>query len=372
MTLFYFFFQQPDSLDQTGTIDVNPQAIVERVDSWLDGFIRSLPNIGVALVLTLVGYFLARFVGRLIKKTLTKNGRENLGDVLGGFAKWMLFVLIFMLALTIVLPTLSPGDLIAGLGVSSVAIGFAFKDILQNWLAGLLILLRQPFEVGDQIIVSTSGYEGTVERIETRATIIKMYNGEEGVIPNSEIYTNSVRVRTADDIRRTHYDVGIGYGDSIDEAVEVIENTMRGLSSVDEQKGFEVLVWGLDASWVTLRIRWWIKSDRKTEVNSRSEVLRAVKLALDEARIDMPYETAQMLFHDQTEATDGDRAQQREGWPQKKEGDNPKPRWQAREEMRQGKGTEVDKTKSGDGNSSAGSGNIITDDTKIPPPADRA
>ena len=372
MTLFnFFYFQQPDSLDQTGTVDVNPQAIVERVDSWVDGFIRSLPNIGVAIILILIGFFVARFIGNLIHKSLGKSGRDNLGDVLGGFARWVIFILIFLLALTIVLPTLSPGDLIAGLGVSSVAIGFAFKDILQNWLAGLLILLRQPFQVGDQIIVSTSGYEGTVERIETRATIIKMYNGEEGVIPNSEIYTNSVRVRTADDIRRTYYDVGIGYGDSIDEAVEVIEKTMHGLSTVDNDKGYEVLVWGLDASWVTLRVRWWIKSDRKTEVNSRSQVLRGIKLALDEARIDMPYETAQMLFHDQTEATDGDRAQQREGWPQKKEGDNPKPRWQAREEMRQRNGTEVDKTKSDGDNSSKNSTNIITDDTTLPPPEDR-
>ena len=94
-----------------------------------------------------------------------------------------------MLAVTIVAPSLTPGDLIAGLGVSFVAIGFAFKDILQNMLAGIPILLRQPFEVGDQIV--SGGHEGTVERIETRATLIKTYDGRGVVIPNADIYTEA-------------------------------------------------------------------------------------------------------------------------------------------------------------------------------------
>ena len=130
------------------------------------------------------------------------------------------------------LPTLSPGDLIAGLGVSSVAIGFAFKDILQNWLAGLLILLRQPFEINDQIEVN--GREGTVERIETRATIIKTYDGQRLVIPNSDIYTDAVLVKTAYDKRRSQYDVGIGYGDNIGEACDVIRKALSEVEGVQE------------------------------------------------------------------------------------------------------------------------------------------
>lgn len=142
--------------------------------------------------------------------------------MLGGFAKAGLLILGFLLAATIIIPSLKPGDLIAGLGVSSVAIGFAaewsgyFKDILQNWLAGLLILLRQPFEIHDQIEVD--GHEGTVERIETRATIIKTYDGQRIVIPNSQIYTNAVLVKTAHEKRRSQYDVGMGYGDGIGDA----------------------------------------------------------------------------------------------------------------------------------------------------------
>ena len=156
----------------------------------------------------------------MIQRQSAGHSRENLGDVLGGFVNWMVLGLGLLFAATIVIPSLKPGDLIAGLGVSSVAIGFAFKDILQNWMAGLLILLRQPFEIDDQIEVN--GFEGTVERIETRATIIETYDGQRVVVPNSDIYTHAVLVKTAHEKRRSQYDVGIGYGDDIDRACEVI------------------------------------------------------------------------------------------------------------------------------------------------------
>lgn len=173
--------------DAPQQIDVDPGMALERLDAWVDGAIRLIPNIILALVVLAVFYGFSLLVHRFVKRYAERQDRDNLGSMLGGFTRWMVLMTGFLLAATIVVPTLKPGDLIAGLGVSSVAIGFAFKDILQNWLAGLLILLRQPFEVGDQI--KASGYEGSVERIETRATIIKTYDGQRAVIPNSEIYT---------------------------------------------------------------------------------------------------------------------------------------------------------------------------------------
>lgn len=331
----FFFFQDgqqpPTPSDTPQEIDFNPGLLLEKIDAWLDGFIRLLPNMVVAIIVAVIFYFLARFVRNFIVKRASGRDRENLGRVLGGFVKWIILILGFLLAATIVVPTLKPGDLIAGLGISSVAIGFAFKDILQNWLAGLLILLRQPFEIGDQIVVND--YEGTVERIETRATIIRTYSGEIVVIPNSDIYTNAVKVNTAEESRRSQYDIGVGYGDSIDEAVEVIQKAMQQIEGVDQNKPIDILPWDLSASWVTIRVRWWTKSTRADVVKVKARVIHGLKKALDEARIDMPYETQVHLLHDQTEDTDGDRSAQREGWPQTKEGaDNPKPRWKKQQE----------------------------------------
>ena len=325
------FFQEPATPNDTPQeIDFNPGVIIERLDNWLDGFVRLLPNIGVAIIVAILFYFLARFVRNIIENRSRASERDNLGQVLGGFVKWTIFILGLLLAATIVIPTLRPGDLIAGLGVSSVAIGFAFKDILQNWLAGLLILLRQPFEIGDQIVVN--GFEGTVERIETRATILITYGGERIVIPNSDIYTNAVRVKTAHQFIRSEYDIGVGYGDSMNEAVEVIRQSVLGIEGINQEKGVDVLPWDLAASWVAIRVRWWTDSERANVVKTKAKVITAMKQALDEAKIDMPYDTQVHLFHDQTEETDGDRTAQREGWPVDQQGDNPKPRWVAQEE----------------------------------------
>ncbi len=110
-----------------------------------------------------------------------------------------------------------PGDLVAGLGITSVAIGFAFKDVLQNFFAGILILWRKPFVVGDQI--KFREFEGAIEEINVRSTRIKTFDGERAVIPNGDIYANAVLVKTAYEKRRVKFVVGIGYLDDIEAGV---------------------------------------------------------------------------------------------------------------------------------------------------------
>ena len=312
-------------------IDLNPSLLIEKLDSWLDGFLRLLPNLLVAGVLFVLFWLGSGWVRALIVKQATRKGRANLGELLGGFARTSTIVLGGLLALTIVAPSLNPGDLIAGLGVSSVAIGFAFKDILQNWLAGMLILLRQPFEIGDQIEVN--GYTGTVEAIQTRSTLIKTYDAQRAVVPNADIYSNAVLVKTAYPKRRSQYDIGVGYGDDLQEARGVILDTLKGIDMIEQEPAPEAIPWDLAASWVTIRARWWTDTAKTSVVAVRGKVIAAIKAALDEAGIDMPYETIVDLHHDQTDETDGDRSAQREGWPAPKE-EVPRPRWKALEEVK--------------------------------------
>ncbi|MGJ8560881.1 MAG: mechanosensitive ion channel family protein [Litorimonas sp.] len=314
MTVNALFLMQdsPAINDTPGEIDFNPGMLIQKLDSWLDGFVRLIPNLAIAIILVIVAYFITKAIGSFIQKRAMRRDRRDLGTMLGGIVRWTLFLLAALFALTLIAPTLNPGDLIAGLGVSSVAIGFAFKDILQNWLAGLLILLRQPFEVGDQI--EASGYEGTVERIETRSTIIKTYDGQRAVIPNSEIYTDAVLVKTAHKMRRSQYDIGIGYGDDMPGAMALLQDMLTGIDDVVADPAPEVLVWDMAASWVTLRLRWWTDSHRSDVVHVRSKVLMGLKDTLDSAGVDMPYETVVNLFHDQTEEFDGIPSKQREGW----------------------------------------------------------
>lgn len=296
------------------------EGATEQLFAMVDGFGEALPKIGVALIVLVLFYFVAVFAAWLVRRFFRARDRENLGDLLAGLAKFGTLGFGLLTAATIVFPSVKPADAIGALGLGSVAIGFAFKDILQNWLAGLLILIRQPYQIDDWIEVD--GVMGAVERIETRATLIKTFDGKLVLIPNSELYTDKVTVWTHYPARRSSYDIGIGYADDIDEARETILEAIKSVDGVLDDPEPVVWEWALDASWVTLRARWW--TDSRGAMGPRRQVIRAIKLALDEKGIDMPYETQVHLFHDQTEETDGDRTAQREGWPA---GDNPpKPR----------------------------------------------
>jgi small-conductance mechanosensitive channel len=226
----------------------------------------------------------------------------------------VVIVVGLLVAAAVALPTFRPGDVIQVLGIGSVAIGFAFRDILQNFLAGILLLLTRPFRIGDQIVAGQ--LEGTVEDIQTRATFLKTYDGRRVVIPNAELFTNKVVVNTAFDKRRIEYDVGVGYGDDIDLARRVMVEAMRDCEGVLDEPPPEALVMEFAPSSVNIRARWWVSPPRiRDALDSRDEVLAAIKKKLNAHGIDLPMPTQQILFHDQTEETDGDRRRQREGWP---------------------------------------------------------
>ena len=281
----------------------------------VSGFFAHLPYIVIALIVYVCFHIAARSVRRVLRHFAERRRKHmNVGLVLGRLAEGGIMLVGVLVALVIAVPSFQPAQLIQLLGISGVAIGFAFRDILQNFLAGLLILLTEPFRINDQIIVGE--FEGTVEEIETRATTIRTYDGRRVVIPNTNLFTQSVTVNTAFPTRRLQYDLGIGYGDDIAKARTVILDAISDVHGIMPQPAAEVLVVGLADYTVTLRVRWWINPPRRADTaESMSQALHAIKDALTAAGIDLPFPTRQILFHDQTEETDGDRSRQREGWP---------------------------------------------------------
>ncbi|HEV7255265.1 MAG TPA: mechanosensitive ion channel family protein [Mesorhizobium sp.] len=285
----------------------------EKIDYFVDGFFWILPNLAIAAVVFVIFVLAAMLARRAVVRFGQRRDRFDLGVLLGAFAKWGILVLGLLVVATIVFPSVKPADILATLGIGSVAIGFAFKDILQNWLSGLLILYRRPFRQGDQIV--SGEFEGTVEHIEARATLIRTYDGQRVVIPNTDIYTRAVIVRTAFEKRRSEYDVGIGYGDDAERACKTMLDALGRVEGIAREPAPEAIPWALDASSVNIKLRWWSDPHRAEVVHAQGKVIAAVKRALTEAGIDMPFPTRVVLLHDQTEETDGDRSRQREGWP---------------------------------------------------------
>lgn len=277
-------------------------------------FFRMLPNIGIGLVVLLLFLVFARGVKALVQKISARSHHQNLAMVFGRLAQWAMLLLGALIAVTISFPSFTPANLISALGITGIAIGFAFKDIFENFLAGILILTTKPFRIDDQIVFGA--YEGTIESIETRATKLRTYDGRLVVIPNAELFKASVIVNTASPTRRLEYDVGIGNGDDIQLAKRLMLEVVQNTEGVVADPPPDALVIDFADSSTKIRVRWWINPPRRADaLDIKDRILERIKEVLTKNGIDLPFPTSQVLFHDQTEETDGDRRRQREGWP---------------------------------------------------------
>ena len=296
-------FQPPAAPEQPQGFDIN--LVWRSLADMGHAFSYRLPYIIIGFVIFCV--FLV--IARIIKRAFMAVGRRTrldvtLSDLLGRLASAVTLILGILIAAVVIFPTFKPGDLVAGLGITSIAIGFAFKDILQNFFAGILILWRQPFRIGDQI--RTREYEGTVEEINVRSTRLKTYDGERAVIPNGDVYTNAVLVRTAYESRRVRFTVGVGYTDSIEEARETIHGVLRETEGVMQDPGPWVYVTELARSSVNFVVYFWTGSQQANVLKVSDTVATGIKLALDRSGIDMPYPHTVVLFHDATGTREGD------------------------------------------------------------------
>jgi len=250
------------------------------------------------LLIALVAFVIFIVVARILSTILVTAGRRTrldltLAELLGRLASAITIILGLFVAAVIIFPSFRPGDLIAGLGITSVAIGFAFKDVLQNFFAGILILWRRPFVVGDEIKVRE--FEGTVEDITTRSTRLKTYDGERAVLPNGDVYTSAILVRSAYESRRVRLTVGIGYGDSIESARKIINDVLRKTEGVLTSPEPWVYVSELAPSSVNFNVYFWTGSRQANVLALIDDVTTAIKTALDQAHIDIPY--PQIVVH---------------------------------------------------------------------------
>jgi small conductance mechanosensitive channel len=289
--------------------------VFDQLGVIITDFLKLLPGLAVGLVVFILFYYAASGVRLLVRHVLRASGRpENLGRVLGRLSRWLFVVLGFLVALLIAFPDFSVGQLVQILGLGSLAAGIAFRNIFEDFLAGVLLLLNEPFRVGDQIIVGE--YEGTIEDIQTRTMAIETYDRRRVIIPNADLLTGAVVVNTAYAHRRIEYDIGIGYGDDVEVARRLILEAIGGVSGILRSPAPDVVVMDLADSAVVMRARWWVEPPRRASaVDTRDRVLQAIKTHLQAHGVDMPFPTRQVLFHDQTEEGDGDRTRQREGWP---------------------------------------------------------
>ncbi|TCB69520.1 mechanosensitive ion channel family protein [Acinetobacter sp. ANC 4216] len=281
------------------------------IDKFVDAFWERLPYLCIALVVFTIFYLLSKLFKFFVRKALADRSytKQNLVLVLNRVGSSAIIFIGFLIAMVIAIPGFTPGQLMSALGIGSVAIGFAFKDIFQNLLSGILILLGEPFKIGDDIIVS--GMEGTVEDIQIRATYLRSPDGRRIVIPNATVYTSAVTVNTAYQRRRCEFVVGIGYEDDVQKAKSIILSILDKDPTILSQPAFAVNVNALADFSINLNVRWWVDTTETTTAGSISEVQERVIKAFAEHEISIPYPVQEVKIYrgnDTTEVSESARA----------------------------------------------------------------
>lgn len=193
--------------------------------------------------------------------------------------------------------------LLGALGLTSVAIGFSLKDVLSNYISGVILLAAKPFRINDQVAIGD--YEGTITQIQLRATTMKTYDGRLVYIPNQEVFQTSIINNTASPRRRSSIIVGIDYSENIDRAKQIIIDVLSSIKEVEKNPPADILVSELAASTVNLEIRFWVDSRRAGFLATTSLVTQAIKEALETAKIDMPTEIYTLVFRSDSVINNG-------------------------------------------------------------------
>ena len=259
------------------------------INDMVQHFWERVPYLMIALVVFIIFVFIGKLFKFFMNKALSNRlqNKKNLTMVLNRIGGILIIFVGFMIALVVAIPGFKAGQLVGALGIGSVAIGFAFKDIFQNLLSGILILLGEPFRIGDSIIVN--GMEGVVEDSQVRATHLRSYDGRRLLIPNATVYTSPITVNTAYTQRRCEFVVGIGYEDNVAKAKQIIIDILNDDRLVLSQPNFYVITTALADFSVNLTVRWWINTQETAIFDSVSDIQEKVKLAFNEQGINIPY-----------------------------------------------------------------------------------
>jgi len=260
----------------------------EQLQDMGEGFVASLPSIAIAIFILFITWILARFAARisdmLVGRTDLRASLKTLIDTLVKLGIWVAGIFI---AAVVVLPGLTAASLLAGLGIGAVAIGFAFQDVFENFLAGVLIMVREKMRIGD--VIECEGISGKVEHITLRETHIRKLSGELTVVPNSILFKTPVEIVTDESQRRHEVVVGVSYDTQLDHAASVIRRAVEGVDHVLASKGIDIFAQEFNSSSVDFLVRWWAGSSPRDGWESKDKVIRAIKAALDDAEIEIPF-----------------------------------------------------------------------------------
>jgi small-conductance mechanosensitive channel len=253
---------------------------------------RSLSVFLAALVLAVI-------LRRVLVRAIDREGNRHVGRTVGRFLSVVVAGVGALYALDLL--GVQVGPLLGALGVGGIAIAFAAQDILQNFIAGVMLQVRHPFRVGEQI--GSGEYEGVVDDVNLRTTVISTYDGLIVYLPNAEVLKQAIVNYTRTPFSRTSLTVGLAYDTDLERARQVLLDACRATEEVQQTPPPEVWVEEFGDSSINLAVRYWHHADIASRWRVRSAVAMSIKTALDRAGMTIPFPQRVLWLHPATEDT---------------------------------------------------------------------
>ena len=275
--------------------------ILERLENLYVAFLKALPRIALALLIFIVGIIVVGWLSKKLRQQIKQRSHDPLmSSFLGKTIKLALYIVIFLLALHVAGLSSIAAAILATAGASAIIVGFAFKDIAENFLAGIILAFNRPFNVNDTIRVQD--VFGKVKEMEFRYTKIATFDGRNVYIPNSDVLKNPVYNYTEDGFFRADFIIGIAYEDDIQKAKELIDEYLQNEGEIvhDDIHANFVAEEELAASTVNLKVYFWVQTDdfRRGMLQIKGKVMQHVKTMLENNGFNLPADIRELKFYD--------------------------------------------------------------------------
>ena len=260
--------------------------------TMIQDFVQFLPNLMAAIVTFAIVLVISGFVKRWVRK-LAEGKIQNAETVklFSRVARWTVLVLGTIIALEQV--NFNVTSFVAGLGIAGFTIGFALQDIARNFVAGILLLIRQPFKIGDTVEIS--GFTGSVQDIAIRDTSIKTLDGELVILPNADVLSNPIKNFSGMTNRRRTVLIGLGYDEDVDSAKRHFLRAIASVEGVLTDPEPSILAVELGASALTLEARFWVDQTSEDLLEVHSRVVQSISEVAARENIDLPYPTKSII-----------------------------------------------------------------------------
>lgn len=269
--------------------NMNLQQLMEMVTGWVTTYALKLL---AAILIFLIGKWVCKKLTRLFGRLMEKNNVDvTLSHFLESILYYTLLVVILIAAASQV--GVNTGSFLAILGAAGLAVGLALKDSLSNFSSGIMLILFRPFQVNDYITVA--GISGTVKRIDLFNTTMCTPDNQKVILPNASISNGIITNVTANDTRRVDLVIGIGYGDDIIRAKQVLDQILKSDKRVLETPAPKIAVSALADSSVNLVVRPWTNTQDYWDLYF--DLTEKIKLTFDQEGISIPFPQRDVHLH---------------------------------------------------------------------------